>query len=186
MATYLWVFRKKQRRSKFRHSLTYLAATSRGFFLQKIQGNARSLTAAYLRRQIDKVCLRKVLVCNRRPPGTFHVSSSKRVHGTQVNVYRVRVWVRCCNRSGLFVPGRHKSRIVGDTTTPHTTPSNYGVRRHSKMYSGVHTTVLVSERVPQCGIQRSLQDWRVYGGYLGIKKRWRTCYGCDKFRRGAK
>jgi len=27
---------------------------------------------------------------------------------------------------------------------------------------------------------------RVYGGCLGLKERWKTWYGCDKFRRGAK
>ena len=32
------------------------------------------------------------------------------------------------------------------------------------------------------GVQRSLRERRVYGGYLGFKKRWKTWYGCDKFR----
>ena len=35
-------------------------------------------------------------------------------------------------------------------------------------------------------MQRSLQEQRVYGGCLGFKKRWRTWYGCDKIRWGAK
>ena len=171
--TYLWVFRKKPRRSKFCHSLTSLAATVAVFFFTT-QGGTRYLTTAYSRRQLIRLSSKNPTGidagrCTSGAIERLRFSASLDVGKTFVGL---RQWSCVSTQLGSFRPRQ--------TNTSSWTSLNKFMTKVRSMY--LRTT----HKIMYSGVQRSLQERRVYGGCLGFKKRWRTWYGCDKIRWGAK